>query len=589
MGDLNNVILNQIKLAVTPATADSIKGLERLSSASGETANEVATDFAAILQDSLGKKVASQSGKPLPQSVESNPSLEPALKEADAELISNPLESRSLQSGLRVMVGGQSPSSAGIDAFAKSQGIDPHALTALMGASKKPQLNGQTPKAVTVESADPVKTQGIDPLALTALMGASKKQELHGQTPKTVTVESADPVKTQGIDPHALTALMGASKKQQLHGQAPEAITLESGGPIEATSNTEMNVDSESKPIAAWLSDSVIAQLVTTAPAARGQERQTIEAFLQKPNKFNSLDETPIVARRLKGTVQTTPWAEQLTDTIKSKSINAQLQELPLGSKVEKLTLNLSTSTPLSKNLDSLKANQEHLPAVKLEAINLAAREGIASIKVIAKEANATNLANVNLAAPQAPVTVVSNGPTSMLGESGFISAPPPLDSRAESSPAQALLNQLDQQSTRKQHEQADMSRRLAEALGQRLSAQISRGAWRVEMDLHPKSLGRIEIQLEMKNGEIEANFTTANAATRELLQDSMPRLRDALDEHGMKSAYIGLGMGNQAQSDGKSTSQNSQHNAGERSTDEEAGPRKHIERIDNDGLDVLV
>jgi flagellar hook-length control protein FliK len=551
MGDLNNVILNQIKLAVTPATADSTKGLERLSSASGETANEVATDFAAILQDSLGKKVASQSGKPLPQSVESNPSLEPALKEADAELISNPLESRSLQSGLRVMVGGQSPSSAGIDAFAKSQGIDPHALTALMGASKKPQLNGQTPKAVTVESADPVKTHGIDPLALTALMGASKKQELHGQTPKTVTVES--------------------------------------GGPIEATSNTEMTVDSESKPIAAWLSDSVIAQLVTTAPAARGQERQTIEAFLQKPNKFNSLDETPIVARRLKGTVQTTPWAEQLTDTIKSKSINAQLQELPLGSKVEKLTLNLSTSTPLSKNLDSLKANQEHLPAVKLEAINLAAREGIASIKVIAKEANATNLANVNLAAPQAPVTVVSNAPTSMLGESGFISAPPPLDSRAESSPAQALLNQLDQQSTRKQHEQADMSRRLAEALGQRLSAQISRGAWRVEMDLHPKSLGRIEIQLEMKNGEIEANFTTANAATRELLQDSMPRLRDALDEHGMKSAYIGLGMGNQAQSDGKSTSQNSQHNAGERSTDEEAGPRKHIERIDNDGLDVLV
>ncbi|MCT2529367.1 flagellar hook-length control protein FliK [SAR92 clade bacterium H921] len=513
MGDLNNVILNQIKLAVTPATADSTKGLERLSSASGETANEVATDFAAILQDSLGKKVASQSGKPLPQSIESNPSLEPALKEADAELISNPLESRSLQSGLRVMVGGQSPSSAGVDAFAKSQ--------------------------------------GIDPLALTALMGASKKQELHGQTPKTVTVES--------------------------------------GGPIEATSNTEMTVDSESKPIAAWLSDSVIAQLVTTAPAARGQERQTIEAFLQKPNKFNSLDETPIVARRLKGTVQTTPWAEQLTDTIKSKSINAQLQELPLGSKVEKLTLNLSTSTPLSKNLDSLKANQEHLPAVKLEAINLAAREGIASIKVIAKEANATNLANVNLAAPQAPVTVVSNGPTSMLGESGFISAPPPLDSRAESSPAQALLNQLDQQSTRKQHEQADMSRRLAEALGQRLSAQISRGAWRVEMDLHPKSLGRIEIQLEMKNGEIEANFTTANAATRELLQDSMPRLRDALDEHGMKSAYIGLGMGNQAQSDGKSTSQNSQHNAGERSTDEEAGPRKHIERIDNDGLDVLV
>ena len=62
-----------------------------------------------------------------------------------------------------------------------------------------------------------------------------------------------------------------------------------------------------------------------------------------------------------------------------------------------------------------------------------------------------------------------------------------------------------------KRHEQyLEISRRLTESLGNRISTQIKRGAWRVEMDLHPKSLGRIEIQLEMRNGELEAHFRSA-------------------------------------------------------------------------------
>ena len=35
-----------------------------------------------------------------------------------------------------------------------------------------------------------------------------------------------------------------------------------------------------------------------------------------------------------------------------------------------------------------------------------------------------------------------------------------------------------------------------------------------MELDLHPKSLGRIEIQLEMKNGELEAYFNASKAIT---------------------------------------------------------------------------
>jgi hypothetical protein len=106
-----------------------------------------------------------------------------------------------------------------------------------------------------------------------------------------------------------------------------------------------------------------------------------------------------------------------------------------------------------------------------------------------------------------------------------------------------------------KRHEQyLEISRRLTESLGNRISTQIKRGAWRVEMDLHPRSLGRIEIQLEMRNGELEAHFNTSQSVTRELLQESFSKLKDILSQHGIDSAYIGLGSENGRNSDGNST-----------------------------------
>ena len=112
-----------------------------------------------------------------------------------------------------------------------------------------------------------------------------------------------------------------------------------------------------------------------------------------------------------------------------------------------------------------------------------------------------------------------------------------------------------------KQEQHADMSKRLAEALGQRLTAQISKGVWQVELDIHPKSLGRIEIHLEMKGGELEAHFNASRALTRELLQDGMPRLKEELREHGIETAYLGLGSGKQGTSGGNSTPSRNRNN----------------------------
>jgi flagellar hook-length control protein FliK len=147
------------------------------------------------------------------------------------------------------------------------------------------------------------------------------------------------------------------------------------------------------------------------------------------------------------------------------------------------------------------------------------------------------------------------------------------------------------QDALRRQDSYMQLSRHLADVLGKRLTAQIQRGSWHVEMDLHPKSLGRIEVQLEMKNGELEARFIAANATTRDLLNEGMPRLREALQEHGTETASMDLGSANQGASDGKSTaSEERSEGSSDRLSAEVASDGLAVgERTSTDGLDVHV
>ena len=142
----------------------------------------------------------------------------------------------------------------------------------------------------------------------------------------------------------------------------------------------------------------------------------------------------------------------------------------------------------------------------------------------------------------------------------------------------------------RRQDQYTDLSRRLTDALGQRLSAQIARGTWQVEMELHPRSLGRIEIQLEMKNGELEAQFNASKAATRELIQEGLPRLRAELEQHGTESAYVGVGQQNQDKPDGKPTGSGQPDNTlDSENDDQEALSLTGLNKEYKQGLDIQV
>ena len=135
-----------------------------------------------------------------------------------------------------------------------------------------------------------------------------------------------------------------------------------------------------------------------------------------------------------------------------------------------------------------------------------------------------------------------------------------------------------------------ELSRRLAQALGNRLSTQIEKGAWRVEMDLHPRSLGRIEIQLEMRNGELEAYFNSNQNLTRDLLSESFSKLRDSLLQHGIDSAYIGLGKENNRENDENLTETSSDQTEKAKSQ-EDVQNEVFVHKVENDTgrLDIKV
>ena len=88
--------------------------------------------------------------------------------------------------------------------------------------------------------------------------------------------------------------------------------------------------------------------------------------------------------------------------------------------------------------------------------------------------------------------------------------------------------------------------RALSEALGQRLAANIAAGHYRLTFNVNPKELGAIDVVMEMRDGRLDAQINASNAVTRELLGDSLSRLRDALQQNGINLAQLQVGSDSQ-------------------------------------------
>ena len=78
---------------------------------------------------------------------------------------------------------------------------------------------------------------------------------------------------------------------------------------------------------------------------------------------------------------------------------------------------------------------------------------------------------------------------------------------------------------------------RLQKAVGERIMRMVESGNWDTEMELNPARLGTIRIRLSMEGSELQVAMSSQNAGVRDLLEASMTRLRDGLNDSGIALA----------------------------------------------------
>lgn len=83
------------------------------------------------------------------------------------------------------------------------------------------------------------------------------------------------------------------------------------------------------------------------------------------------------------------------------------------------------------------------------------------------------------------------------------------------------------------------------------------------ELQLNPAELGGMHVKLEVDNGAVNASFVCQHQAVAELVQDAMPRLRDAMQQGGMQLAQTSVSTGDFSQQQSASQGSSAQNQGG--------------------------
>ena len=103
-----------------------------------------------------------------------------------------------------------------------------------------------------------------------------------------------------------------------------------------------------------------------------------------------------------------------------------------------------------------------------------------------------------------------------------------------------------------------------------------------VEMQLHPASLGTLQIQIEAKGGVLTANFITQNEAVKSALESQMVQLQENFEQQGIKVEAIEVMVGTHE----FEQNLDEQGREGGQSGEPGEGKRPRTRRIDMNGLD---
>ena len=555
MLDSKNIILDLGR----PATSDAAG----LSEARQEVAGQRPGHFAHVFDNAAATLKAAKSGNDLPPIDAADVAAKTGVEagaEAESEAMALTSEallfSRTLKGGTALIIGGDEPTDEGLVAFARAQGMDPGALGLLAEKNGTTYDSSERFKPALSDNLQVEFNRRVNREGASVLNGVDKRADVLAFPAAAATVETNEPASEVPVSD--VPAIPGFIVAQ------PQALLIKTVTAKADAAKLTVQTLSPSNP--ARFDKSNQQPTLQLEAAVPGAKTVTDKSDL----KINPASMLSDMQKKLHIK------AETLTANGKLSSAEEQMSSPQTGRpEVAKLTIGRREAEAFLKQHEG----RRHLPAEKMESITLT------SVKALVATGPMTPAV-----APGVPGSAV---PSSFFVDTQVTAgqADPTTELAADlpvEDPRQELL--------RRQDDYMQLSRQLTDALGKRLVAQIQRGSWTVEMDLHPKTLGRVEVQLEMKNGELEARFIAANAATRDLINEGMPRLREAFQQHGTETAYLDLGTANQGFSDGKSTGSGDGDNgiADRLAAEKEGDIGKPENKLtgaasDEDGLNILV
>ena len=507
-------------------------------------------DFAAFLRQQIASLQTPQR-----QELAADSADKPAKKSPTATATKGMLEQQALRQAFHPnqYIHAKTPGSKGMGVLAPGGHFAKHLPPAQPHQAKSSvaEVERQKSPVAAKDSAQP--SQPAD----TATQRASQPDELAPQ--KNQNLEEA------GTKPDEAKAL--ASQE----GQALQSITLSPEVEIITVTQPEtsdksltdfalaMGLDAEQ--IKALLGDDAAAEALANSPAATTQQ---ILAMNNMPGMglsnplTNAAPSLSGVAINTLNTSSTSAQAVLGTQAVLS-------QALPLAPEVTTEEMKpIGLEVQWSSASADLAANKQLNPSANLtQAVVAQASETPDNISTLAvlsmmdADLRPEDIERLNEEFDK--LSAIDDSSTSTEGTSGSGVASNRTASPSSASPAQTLKNHPDMAQTFEK-----LSQKLATEMASRMNDQLNAGEWKMKFALKPASLGLVDVQLEMRDGQLSAQFHAENGLTKDLIQNGSTRLKEALAELGMNNAYVSVGQDNRQSSQGGSGQSGQRQAAGD-------------------------
>ena len=127
-------------------------------------------------------------------------------------------------------------------------------------------------------------------------------------------------------------------------------------------------------------------------------------------------------------------------------------------------------------------------------------------------------------------------------------------------------------------------ARQMQDQIGQQLQRMVKEGRWQANLSLNPARLGQVNINLVVEDGVLKTQLLSSNPGVRELLESSLPKLRDQLADSGLQLADVSVGADSRGHQQARGEQPDWQLSQTVKNTSEEQIPMAASHRSNHDG-----